>query len=109
MLLVQTSPPLVKTHTSNPAFPTGGGLRGFVLCGGAERRDRPLKGGWSHSLLVGESGDVVFCCLVRCWRGSAWCRGVSVMEGDCCFLVIERFLEGRGELELVVEGVDGDE
>ena len=31
------------------------------------------------------------------------------MEGDCCFLVIERFLEGRGELELVVEGVDGDE
>ena len=84
-------------------------MRGFVLCGGAERRDRPLKGGWSHSLPVGESGDVVFCCLVRCWRGSAWCRGVSVMEGDCCFVVVERFLEGGGELELVVEGVDGDE
>ena len=26
MLLVQTSPPLVRTHTSNPAFPTGGGF-----------------------------------------------------------------------------------
>ena len=25
MLLIQTSPPLVRTHTSNPAFPTGGG------------------------------------------------------------------------------------
>ena len=32
MLLVQTSPPLVRTHTSNPAFPTGGGLGGFVYC-----------------------------------------------------------------------------
>jgi hypothetical protein len=25
-----TRPPLVRTHTSNPAFPTGGGLGGFV-------------------------------------------------------------------------------
>jgi hypothetical protein len=108
MLLVQTSPPLVKTHASNPAFPTGGGLRGFVFCGGVERRDHPLKGGWSHSLPVGDSGDVVFC-LVRCWRVSAWCGGVGVVEGNCCFGVVERFLEGRGELELVVEGVDGDE
>ena len=33
----------------------------------------------------------------------------SVVEGYCCFLVIERILEGRGELEFVVEGVDGDE
>ena len=31
------------------------------------------------------------------------------MEGDCCFLVIERFLEGCREFEFVVEGVDGDE
>jgi hypothetical protein len=33
-----TRPPLVRTHTSNPAFPTGGGLGGFVskfsCCGG---------------------------------------------------------------------------
>ena len=31
-----TRPPLVRTHTSNPAFPTGGGLGGFVsfACGG---------------------------------------------------------------------------
>ena len=116
MLLVQTSPPLVKTHTSNPAFPTGGGgivgcgLGGFVFCGSAERRDHPhpLKGGWSHSLPVGDSGDVVFCCLVRCWRGSAGCWGVGVVEGDCCFLVVERFLKGCGELEFVVEGVDGE-
>ena len=25
MLLIQPSPPFVRTHTSNPAFPTGGG------------------------------------------------------------------------------------
>ena len=83
-------------------------MGGFVFCGGAERRDHPLKGGWSHSLPVGDSGDVVFCCLVRCWRGSAWCWGVGVVEGDCCFLVVERFLKGCGELEFVVEGVDGE-
>ena len=35
--------------------------------------------------------------------------GVGVVEGNCCFSVVERFLEVRGELELVVEGVDGDE
>ena len=39
----------------------------------------------------------------------AWCGWVGVVECDCCFLVIERFLEGRGELEFVVEFVDGDE
>ena len=39
-----------------------GGLRGFVFCGGVERRDHPLKGGWSHSLPVGDSGDVVQLC-----------------------------------------------
>ena len=47
--------------------------------------------------------------LVWCWRVSAWCGGVGVVEGYCCFVVVDRFLEGRGELELVVEGVDGDE
>ena len=98
----------MRTHTSNPAFPTGGGLGGFVLCCGDERRDRSLKGGWSHSLPVGDSGDVVFC-LVWSWRGSAWCGGVGVVGSNCCFVVVERFLEGCGELELVVEGVDGDE
>ena len=39
----------------------------------------------------------------------AWCGGVGVVEGNCCFSVVECFLEGRGELERVVEGVDGDE
>ena len=34
---------------------------------------------------------------------------VGVVEGDCCFSVVERFLEGSGQLEFVVEGVDGDE
>ena len=68
----------------------------------------PLRGGWSHNLPVGDSGDVVFC-LVRCWRVSAWCGGVGVVEGNSCFLVVERFLEGRGEFEFLVEGVDGDE
>ena len=33
----------------------------------------------------------------------AWCGWVGVVECDRCFLVIERFLEGRGEF------VDGDE
>ena len=32
MLLVQTSPPLVKTHTSNPAFPRGGGFWEDSFC-----------------------------------------------------------------------------
>ena len=84
-------------------------MGGFVLCCGAERRDLPLKEGWAHSLPVGDSGDVVCGCLMRCWRVSAWCGGVGVVEGDCCFSVVERFLEGRGKLEFVVEGVDGDE
>jgi hypothetical protein len=56
-----TRPPLVKTHTSNPAFPTGGGLGGFVFffaCGGVERRGHPFRGGWSHSPPVGKGGDV---------------------------------------------------
>ena len=44
-----------------------------------------------------------------CWGVVAWCGWVGVVEGDCCFLVIERFLEGRGELKFVVEFVDGDE
>ena len=29
----------------------------------------------------------------------------GVVEGNCCFVVIERFLEGHGEPEFVVEGV----
>ena len=40
---------------------------------------------------------------------SAWCGGVGVVEGNCCFCVVERFLEGCGEFEFVVKGVDGDE
>ena len=40
---------------------------------------------------------------------SAWCGRVGVVESDCCFSVVERFLEGLGEFEFVVEGVDGDE
>ena len=87
-------------------------MGGFVLCGVDERRDHPLKGGWSHKLPVGEGGDVVFC-LVWCWRVSAWhgawCWGMGVVEGNCCFCVVKRFLKGRGELEFVIEGVDGDE
>jgi hypothetical protein len=65
-----TRPPLVRTHTSNPAFPTGGGLGGFVFlaCGGVGRRGRPRRGGWSHSSPVGKGGDVMlFCVLLRGW------------------------------------------
>ena len=61
---------------------------------------------------MGDSGDVVFCYLVWFWRVKAGERlvraGVGVVGGDCCFRVVERFLEGCGELEFVVEGVDGD-
>ena len=39
----------------------------------------------------------------------AWCGRVGVVEGYCCFLFVERFLEGCGEFEFVVEFVDGDE
>jgi hypothetical protein len=41
-----------------------------------------------------------------------WCGWVGVVEDYCCFLVVECFLEGRGEFESVgtyVEFVDGDE
>ena len=53
--------PFLKTHASNPAFPTGLGLglERFGFCsGGVERRDRPrpfyrryykIIGRWSHS------------------------------------------------------------
>ena len=44
-----------------------------------------------------------------CWGGVAWCGWVSVVEGCCCFCVVECFLEGFGEFEFVVEFVDGDE
>ena len=67
-------------------------------------------------LAVGEGGDVDSILVSGAGAGSwvgAWCGGwvqvVGVVEGYCCFLVIERILEGRGELEFVVEGVDGDE
>ena len=70
-------------------------MGGFVLCGGDERRDHSLKGGWSHSLPVGDSGGVVFS-LVWCWRVSAWGWGVGVVEGRLLsfICVVERFLEG---------------
>jgi hypothetical protein len=69
-----TRPPLVRTHTSNPAFPTGGGLGGFVFlaCGGVGRRGRPRRGGWSHSPPVGKGGDVHNChTYERARRGAA--------------------------------------
>ena len=59
-----TRPPLVRTHTSNPAFPTGGGWVGrfrFLCCGGdwtSWALGHPLRGGWSHSPPVGKGGDV---------------------------------------------------
>ena len=58
-------PPFVRTDTSilfdSNRWIEESGLRGFVFCGGVERRDRPLKEGWSHNLPVGDSVlDVVF-------------------------------------------------
>ena len=48
------------------------------------------------------------------WYGrvGALCGGMGVVEGHCCFCVVERLLEGRSEFEsvlvrvLVVEFVD---
>ena len=89
----------------------------------------PLKEGWSHrwshrfSLWDGIGRWSVTLSFTRrsilvwCWWVSAWCRGArggggrggygvqGVVEGNCCFVVIERFLEGHGEPEFVVEGV----
>ena len=45
MLLVQTGPPLVRTHTSNPAFPTGGGLGGSSFFAVVLNVCSPLRGG----------------------------------------------------------------
>ena len=44
-----------------------------------------------------------------CWGVVACCGWVGVVEGYCCFVVVECFLEGRCELEFVVELVNGDE
>ena len=47
--------------------------------------------------------------VLVCWGVVAWCGWVGVVEGDRCFLVVECFLESYGELEFVVELVNGDE
>ena len=47
--------------------------------------------------------------VLVCWGMVAWCRWVGVVEGYCCFVVVECFLESCGEFESVVEFVDGDE
>ena len=79
-----TRPPLVRTHTSNPAFPTGGvdvgGLGGFVsfVVAGVGRLGHPLRGGWSHSPPVGKGGDVDDSVHVSCVR-------VVGMWGGFCF------------------------
>ena len=67
-------------------------------------RDRPLYRGGSPALPLGypwgEGGDVDSI-LVWCWRVSAWCGVVGVVEGYCRLLLqcidrrLERFLEGR--------------
>ena len=44
----------------------------------------------------------------RWWVGD-WFGGMGVLEGYYRLCVVERFLEGRGEFESVVELVDGDE
>jgi hypothetical protein len=100
-----TRPPLVKTHTSNPAFPTGCWLGGFVFvaCGGVGRRGHPFSGGWSHSPPVGKGGDVddgVLCVGGGCGGGLAlvgvlgtglfWWGGrrfFSVLGGGCLMRV----------------------
>ena len=71
--------PFLKTHASNPAFPTGLGLGlerfGFCSTVGVERRDRPrpfyrrynkIIGRWSHSH--------------PCWGRSVACWGEQVQR-----------------------------
>jgi hypothetical protein len=115
-----------------------GGFVVVVVVLGVRRRGHPFIGGWSHFPPVGEGGDVDgrSCVWVLgmeeglallgvlmtalCWWGGGdaflVCWGVvdrrgwvGVVEGYCCFVVVECFLEGRGEFEFVVELVDGDE
>ena len=50
----------------------------------------------------GGGGDA----FLVCWGVVACCGWVGVVEGYCCFVVVECFLEGRCELEFVVELVD---
>ena len=41
----------------------------------------------------------LFFSLLLRWRDvSAWCEVAGVVEGYRCFLVVERFLEGCGEV-----------
>ena len=45
-----------------------------------------------------------------CWSWvGVWYGRVGVVEGYCCFVVVKCFLESCGELEFVVELVNGDE
>ena len=50
-------------------------------------------------------------CWVGVWCGEvgAGCGGMGVVEGYCCVVVVKCFLESCGELEFVVELVNGDE
>lgn len=48
--------------------------------------------------------------VVWCGRLGAGCGWVGVVEGYCCFCVVECFLlESCGEFEFVVEFVDNDQ
>ena len=62
----------------------------------------PLEGGGPTISPKGPLGEMVvtlFFSLVLRWRDvSAWCEVAGVVEGYRCFLVVERFLEGCGEV-----------
>jgi hypothetical protein len=77
-----TRPALVRTHTSNRAFPTGGGLGGFVsfAYGAVGRRGRshPKLRGRSPSPLFGRGFDV----RSRAWLAGSGGRG-SGGAGGC--------------------------
>ena len=93
-------------------------MGGFVLCGGAERRDHPLKGGWSHSLPVGDSGGGCFLfsvvlaggvrlCKIEMLFTYARCTRYSLgysrdMQGDICEIYMYDVCSGYEEFAAAV-------
>ena len=98
----KVDPPLVRTHTSNPAFPTGCGLGGFVTFayGAVGRRGRhPIEGAIPLPPF-GRGFDV----RLRAWQRWAWQRWAWQRAAGGCAAVSEAG-GGSGGQRRVLAGV----